>query len=232
VETIFENFRERIEEVNKYYKVLDILEDERVTLVKKSSDRTYKITIDADVNKVLKSTCFLLLYNLIESTVRETFTYLYDTINSENKIIEDYKEEFRTIWLKQHFKNIDPISSNQNTYKEIVSEVINKIIQTENFNMDSSKLPLSGNLDARKIRKLYKEHNIELKVHYRAFGGGELRTIKDHRNELAHGNVSFTECGRQYTLESLQNIKNRTIIYLKSTLRNMDKFIEQKNYAV
>lgn len=232
MESIIENFDTRIVEVENYYRILAILEDEKVTIVKKGANRNYKVQLDPDVNKVLKSTCFLLLYNLIESTVRETFTCLYDHVNSKKETIEKFREEFRKMWLKQHFKRIDPLSSNQKTYREIISDIVNMIIDEEDFTMDSTKLPISGNLDARMIRKLYQDHNIKLKVHHRAFGGGELKTIKDHRNELAHGFVSFTECGRQYTLESLENIKRRTIIYLRSTLRDMSKFIESENYAV
>ena len=138
---------------------------------------------------------------------------------------------FQKLWLNQHFKIADPFSSNQNTYKEIVREIINKVLNHEPFTLDSSKLQISGNLDARKIRTLFKSHEIKLKVHYKAFGGGELRTVKDKRNDLSHGGTSFAECGMQYSLTQLNNIKNRTIIYIRSSLRYIKTFSDNRGYA-
>ncbi|WP_321306058.1 MAE_28990/MAE_18760 family HEPN-like nuclease [Marinifilum fragile] len=232
METIIENFNQRYAEVEKYYKVLLTLDDERVSIIRNGDVRKRKIKLDSDALKVMKSTCFLLLYNLIESSIRESFTYLYEKINSEENSIENYTDEFKKLWLNQHFKNIDPVSSNQATYRTVINSIVEKILNSEDFNMDSELLPISGNIDAQKIRELYKKHNIKLNIHHRAFGGGELRTVKDKRNALAHGNITFSECGREYTVDDLVNIKKRTVIYLRSSLRYMKIFTESRKYAV
>ncbi|MEM9549345.1 MAG: MAE_28990/MAE_18760 family HEPN-like nuclease [Bacteroidota bacterium] len=228
---VISRFEERVVEIDSYYNVLDLLTDPRVDIVKRYQRYSKVVSLDNEALKILKSTCFLLLYNLIESTIRDSFSNLYDKINTEPGKHDDYNEQFQRLWLDQHFKIADPYSSNQNTYKNIVSEIIDKIISESPLSLDSNKLPISGNLDARRIRKLFSDHNIKLKVHHKAFGGGELRTVKDNRNDLAHGSISFTDCGQQYTIGQLQNIKKRTIIYLRSTLRYLRKFSDNRGYA-
>ncbi len=231
MQNVLDNFSERVDEVEKYYKVLQLLNNDDVSIIKKNRSQNRRIQLDNDVLKVMKSTCFLVLYNLIESCVRESFTYLYDSINSESSFINVYKKGFKKVWINQHFKIIDPTSSNQNTYREIATEMINKILASESFFLNSDKLPIAGNLDARKIRELFNSHNIKLTIHHQAFGGAELKTVKDKRNDLAHGNVSFCECGREYSVDDLVNIKKQTVIYLRSTLRNMKKFVDERKYA-
>lgn len=232
MQTVIENFGQRSQEIEKYYKVLLILDDENVSIIKSGNLRKRTIKLDNDALKVMKATCFLLLYNLVESSIRESFTFLYEKINSEEHKIENYNESFRKLWLNQRFKNIKPISSSQITYKTLIFEIVDEILNSHNFEMDPCSLPISGNLDARKIKDLFSKHSINLDIHHRAFGGGELRTVKEKRNALAHGNVSFSECGREYTVDDLVNIKKRTVVYIRSTLRNMKKFTERREYAI
>ncbi len=228
---VITRFEERVIEVEKYYNVLELLNDPRVKIIKSYQRYDKTIPFEPESNKIMKSTCFLLLYNLVEATIRDSFTELYGKINLEPEIHADYNLNFQKLWLNQHFKVADPFSSNQNTYKKIVREIIDKVLNNEPFILDSKKLPISGNLNADGIRKLFKTHEIKLKVHYKALGGGELTTVKDKRNALAHGNTSFSDCGMQYSLTQLNNIKNKTIIYIRSTLRNIKKFHDNRGYA-
>lgn len=228
---VSQRFEERVNEIENYYSVLELLNDPRVDLIKKYQKFSKKVALNNEANKILKSTCFLLLYNLIESTIRDSFSELYKKINIEPGKHDDYNLQIQKIWLDQHLKVADPFSSNQKTYKKIVKQIIEKIQTETPLSLDSSKLSISGNLDARKIRKLFKDHEMPLKVHHKAFGGGELQTVKDNRNDLAHGDISFADCGQQYSIAQLQNIKKRTIIYMRSTLRYLRKFSDNRGYA-
>ncbi|AXT50316.1 hypothetical protein D1818_05530 [Aquimarina sp. BL5] len=232
MQDVLDNFNERVKEVEKYYKVLETLDDTRTVIYKQYANRKSIVSLDNDALKIMKSTCFLILYNLVESTIKESFTELYDQINNEETTIDQINTSFRKLWIKQQFKNADPLSSNQNTYREIITTVVNSILDMEFFTLNSNHLPISGNLDARKIRELYNKHSIDLKIHYTALAGGELRTVKDKRNALAHGNISFSQCGQEYTVEDLINIKRKTVTYIKSSLRYIKKYADGNGYAV
>lgn len=67
---LFEDFDERAQEVSKYFFLLKNLEQGSIKLSIGNS-KNYKIkNIDIQLEKTLKATGFLLLYNLIESTRR------------------------------------------------------------------------------------------------------------------------------------------------------------------
>jgi hypothetical protein len=47
---------------------------------------------------------------------------------------------------------------------------------------------------------------------------------------LAHGVVSFSECGKDYTIAELQQIKKEVVGYLRGILKNVDSYIVNKEY--
>lgn len=56
--------------------------------------------------------------------------------------------------------------------------------------------------------------------------------IKNKRNNLAHGNESFSECGRDYTLENLEEIKDESVEYMRFILTHIKEFIKDKKYLL
>ena len=68
-------------------------------------------------------------------------------------------------------------------------------------------------------------------IHHRAKGGVELGTVKEQRNALGHGNVTFTECGRQYAVSDLERIKRQTVVFVRSILKNVKRYLEEDAYV-
>jgi hypothetical protein len=62
--------------------------------------------------------------------------------------------------------------------------------------------------------------------------GVSHETVKQKRNAFAHGDLPFVECGRDYTVVQLGEIKHDATIYLRAILRNIDKFTARKTYRV
>ena len=141
------------------------------------------------------------------------------------------KKFVKELWISQKFKSIDPLSSNQTSYRNLIKSMVEDILSASPVSLNPEILPISGNLDARKIRTLFKNHNIPTYAHYRSLQGAELKTIKDKRNSLAHGSESFSDCGQQYTVQSIIDIKRQAVIYLRSSLKNVQKYIENTKYA-
>ena len=59
-----------------------------------------------------------------------------------------------------------------------------------------------------------------------------LETVKDRRNDLAHGTLSFAECGRDYSIEDLNDIKAETVLFLKGLLQGMKQYYDEKQYKL
>ena len=51
------------------------------------------------------------------------------------------------------------------------------------------------------------------------------------RNELAHGLVSFEDCGHNTAHDELVTIAGETIRYLEAVLEGIEQYVEQKLYA-
>ncbi|MFX0138347.1 MAG: MAE_28990/MAE_18760 family HEPN-like nuclease [Candidatus Hodarchaeota archaeon] len=223
------NFEDRVKEVESYFRFLDKLDEENVKLYFSEINRYSQI--DDDIIIILKANAFLVIYNLIESSIREGILTIYDIIIQENRSYEALTTKIRSIWTNFEFRKIFDISSNWKSYYNKTSELIQHVIDKEVIKLNRKAIPISGNLDADQVRTLCDLHGIKKNVHYRARGGATLETIKSARNSLAHGNLSFIECGRQYDFDQLRKMKKESIVFVRSILRNVEEFITNKKYA-
>lgn len=83
----------------------------------------------------------------------------------------------------------------------------------------------SGNLDSREIISVLKKYGIDFEEK-----ASELKTIKDDRNKLAHGELTFEGVGRNLSLPQLRHMKEKTFRYMESVIDIMNAFIENEGY--
>ena len=94
----------------------------------------------------------------------------------------------------------------------------------------NSEKILGGNIDGKKIREFAEIYGFSDKVHLNAKNGEKLFTVKNQRNNLAHGLSSFAECGRSYTISDLKEIKEQVILYIGRILKNIDNYLSNNKY--
>ena len=71
MQTVLLDFHTRVQEVNQYFEFLEMLIQEKTKSPMSADNGEQKITaIDPELAKILKANAFLLLYNLVESTMR------------------------------------------------------------------------------------------------------------------------------------------------------------------
>ncbi len=221
-----QDFNRRVEEIEVYFKFLEDtisgteLRNERMPQLFYPDTEEYK-PIAQEMTKILKANGFLLLYNLAESSFKKAIEEIYVELDNRNITYEEIREELKKVVIK-NFKdhNIDnllPIVTNIST--DIVSKCF-----------DSKKI-ISGNIDAKEIRKIAKSYGFSYETNARITkNGSELRTVKDKRNDLAHGIFSFSDCGKDYTIEELLKIKQEIISYLREILQNIEQYINTESY--
>lgn len=122
-------------------------------------------------------------------------------------------KEIQSIWLKFKFNQVLNTSANHDSYKMKAKELINAILSNEILYLDGKTTCISVNLDAAQIRQVCTDHGIEFVPTQESQGGFVLKDVKDRRNSLAHGVISFTKCGRDYTIDGLEKIKTETAFY-------------------
>ena len=220
---LIQDFAERSKEVSKYFIFLKCLEQGAIKLSMNSMDNNpNKIkVVDPELLKTLKASGFLLLYNLVESTMRNVIEAIFDKLKSDRISYDQIRPELKKIVLK-NLKNrdTDKIFS---SITAISMDIINAGFNKEDL--------FSGNIDGKKIRDTANKYGFSHSTDHAKTGDGtDLLTIKINRNNLAHGVKSFTEVGREKTAGELLEIKNKVIRYLRQILQNIETYLDNAEY--
>ena len=197
-------YLKRLHEVELYFDTLQLLDKGTCSIkcVDILGNEEIK-DVDSELSTILKANGFLLLYNLIEATIRNSIDAVLNSIHASSVTFGSLSDNLKKIWIKQESKGI--ISEKNH---EKIMHIAKTILDNEILSFERDCINISGNIDAQKIREVLKQ-----------FGGNEIRngrdlkTIKDKRNNLAHGEFTFSEIGRDYTVGDLINYKDETKSY-------------------
>lgn len=224
--TTINDFNTRVQEIDGYFKLLDSIINQGAQLHYPTKKNQKFKNFDEELIKVLKANSFLLLYNLIESSIKLSITEVYDSITSRTKKYDDVTDQIRKIWISENYKNFKDKGTDFifHTINNITEDVIEIKFKHEKV--------ISGNIDGQKIREFSNNIGFSNTTHHRAKNGVKLHQVKTQRNNLAHGAISFSECGRQYTYEDLLEIKQQVIIYLRGILNNIKTFIDDETFGI
>ena len=185
--------------------------------------------LSSDIFKILKANLFLMLYNLMESTVRNSIEEIHETINNDNIDYKNCIDSIKALWIEFNYKKFTQKSS-KNITDIIKSIELDKVII--DYNLYTTRVKsneISGNIDGQKIRKISEKYKINVN---RRVNGHKLLTIKNTRNRLAHGEATFSEIGQIYNINDLNLIRKECKIYLKEYLLNVEKYINNKKYKI
>lgn len=209
------DFQERQSEIRLYYNTLLNLPD--------ANDEQKRLF------KIMKANFLLMLYNLIESTMTNGFRELYKAINDEGAAYKSIIHELQLLWAEYEVSQIYSPTTLRKTYVKRMQEVADIVANEQKISMEVSNLDAEGNLDARKIKNMCDHHGIRYTL---SSNGDCLYTIKTKRNNLSHGDLSFSECGRDFTIEDLYQMMDETFTFLSDILKGMKEYEVQKKYLI
>lgn len=219
---LFQDFNERSREVSKYFMFLKSLEQGTTKLTMEGMGGITKIKeIDSELIKTLKASGFLLLYNLVEATMRNAIEAIFDELQDQGLSYDQIRPELKKIVLKNLKKR-----DSDKLFSSITAISIDII--TAGFDKEDI---FSGNIDGRKIKMTATEYGFSHRTDYAKTGDGkDLLIIKSTRNDLAHGFKSFAEVGKDKTADELLEIKNKTVRYLREILANIEQYLSNQDY--
>lgn len=220
--SLFQDFNERSREVSKYFIFLKTLEQGTTKLSMEGMKGKSKIrTIDSELERTLKASGFVLLYNLIESTMRNAIEAIFDELNSQGVSFDKVRPEIKKIVLK-NLKKCHP--------DKILENITILSVDIISAGFDKEEL-FSGNIDGKLIKNIANEYGFSCKTDpIKTGNGSDLLTIKSNRNDLAHGIKSFTEVGREKSADELLAIKNKVVKYLRQILLNLEIYLINQEY--
>lgn len=167
---------------------------------------------------IFKSSVMLMLYNEVEGVYSNLLCEFFDYIIDNNIPFEKLHKKVRKLYFQYHLKKIGKsIEGLEDFYgnidlKNVGYLEINKYLKL-----------YSGNLDARQIRKISKELGITVSMTVK---GDSLLKVKNCRNKLAHGEVSFQEACRDYSAKELKEFKSEVYDFMKMLIEDYENFIK------
>ena len=210
-------YDKRLKEIEIYFETLKLLDNGNCSI--KCTDILGVETeqhIDFELSTILKANGYLLLYNLVESTVSKSIDAVLHSIHASSATYRSLSCTFRKLWIKQELKNA--------TNEKIIS-IANSVLENELLTLKRECINISGNIDAQRIRDIFKQiGGNEIK------DGRHLEKIKTKRNCLAHGDFSFSEIGRDCTVAELITYKNCAKDYLSKVLDEIESYIANKKF--
>lgn len=215
-------YTKRLKEVTLYFDTIKLLDNGDCSIICKDINGIVKEKIiDNELAKIMKANGFLLLYNLIEATIRNSISAILNSISTDKLTFKLLSDNLKKLWINQEINNIKDISK----FKEKISELSEKILNDSLLEFSQECINISGNIDAQKIRDIAKKFGyLEPK------DGRGLQTIKDKRNQLAHGEFTFSDIGKNYTSNDLIEYKSEVVSFIEGVLNNVEVYINTKGY--
>ncbi|MDR0606006.1 MAG: hypothetical protein LBG80_17090 [Bacteroidales bacterium] len=197
-------FNERKNEINTYFDYLNQYQPQNA---------------DDALFKILKSNLILMLYNLVESSISNAIEEIHNNIHLKSASFNDLKTELKSLIIS-NIKNV-----NSKKFVEDIKNIATDIIK-HSFNAEVKKKLFNGNIDGRKIKEFSDKYGFDSNTDLtKTEDGNWLITIKNKRNDLAHGTYSFTEVGKDYSIQDLILMKDKTINYIESILDNIEEYL-------
>ena len=213
-------------EVEDYFSFLKIINDDATQIKYVNGAEIVEKKISNKLQTMFIANAFLILYNLIESTVKNSIVEIYNKIKEDKNSYENLSENLQKIWINQKIDNLKEGTYNHDTLLKTIQNIAKNVLAKETIALSKDDINISGNIDAKKIRELAENIGFE-----KSSNGRNLQNIKDKRNRLAHGEQTFYDVGKNFTFKELNGFKQETFDYLTDVIEKIEKFIVDQEYV-
>jgi hypothetical protein len=226
-----QSFEERLQEIETYLDLLTSLEQQVQQGLPQFGAHGQIIT--PQQQRILYSSVYLQLYNLVESTISRCIDTISNIIVVLGMRPDDLSVELRKQWVRFVSRTHTDLNYEKRLeYTIILCEHLIQGLPIAEFMVEKGG---GGNWDDEQIYELSKRLGFQLELSAEAKRAvkqklknnmGTLALIKDYRNKLSHGNISFAECGENTTVADLRQITARVTLYMREVLDCFNLFID------
>ncbi len=238
--TLKDTYESRKREINSFIELMKFLEGKKISVQENEvsfddffygEDSSIDLSYQELIN-ILKSNVSLMMYNIIEYTVSGLVDCIYDEIRMQNLSYIDVNESIREVWRKNILKVTKDPGANFNTFLKRNEEIINYILSNATLNIHARETLPAGNLDGISIKSTFKSHGIHIKTSSENFRPDILNSIKENRNNLAHGSVSFVDAVRNDSIQDFVKYYQLITLFLEELIDTVNEYIECQDYKL
>lgn len=227
-------FDERLQEIEAYLDLLDVLEKQVTNGPPKIGDTL----ISSQQQKILYSSVYLQLYNLVEATATWCIGAVASAAaNGGRWQPADLSKKLRREWVRTFART--HVDLNYDNRLNAANELCDHLIYSLPINAWDVEKGGGGNWDDHEIEAITERLGCDLGITRQVYSDvkrkirddkGPLELVKYLRNRLAHGSLSFAECGDGVTVADLREIKDRTAKYLREVLAAFNGYIDSYQF--
>ena len=215
-------YTKRVSELDLYLNTLILLDKGQCSITAIDINGiNHTENVDENLSRILKANGFLLLYNLIESTIRNSIKDIIEELKNQGLKYNNITPDLKKLWIKQELKN----KEHEDNIRVKVENIAESIAKAELLLFNEECVTISGNIDAKEIRKIAKQIG-----YAEPTDGAGLVIIKNKRNHLAHGEFTFSEIGKDYSINDIMIFKNEACTFLNNVIANIETFLNNSHY--
>lgn len=230
-------FEERLQEIETYLDLLEALEQQ----VQEGTPQFGRsgATITVQQQRILYSSVYLQLYNLVESTVTRCLGAVSKSVINRSTNPGHLSDSLRREWVR--FIARTHIELNYENRLESALKLCDHLVQTLPISTFEIEKGAGGSWDDNAISKISTRLGFSLNISPDVYRGvkrpfrndrGPLEFIKQLRNELAHGSLSFAECGEGVTVSDLRELTTLTSLYLREVVGCFKQSIDTYEFLI
>ncbi len=232
------DFQERVAEVEAYVSLVATIESsvqEGVPLIRTRTGAT--TVVDPLQQRILYAGVYLHLYNLVEATISRCIEAVEDAASAGKTWRPgDLSAELRKEWVRSVARTNEPLNTDHRLTAAI--QLCDHLVAMLPAEIKIDKTG-GGNWDDQTIEGFAKRLGVTIQLNQTTRAAikrkyrddkGALAAVKSLRNKLAHGEMSFGECGEGRTAVELTELKSWTVTYLAEMINCFESYIQRREY--
>jgi MAE_28990/MAE_18760-like HEPN len=224
---------DRNEEVTAYLNFLKVAVERRAVLTAKDGDLV--LHLSQELTHTLKANLVLLLYSAMEATLIQLLDEMHNTIGANCTSVDALNTQLLRVVLRtvRRESNDKVLTTVAPLHTSLFEFWINDW-KDRTSGKDKRVDGISGSVDSVVFYEQLKKFGVVAPTANNRppshLSERALQKVKNKRNELAHGEKSFTDLGRDLAVEDLQSDASSVFVNLQKIADEVDTYLRDQRY--